>query len=71
LRVDVETFALQLYGTRAFHNAHKEQFDKPCSICAITSFAVNYGGTKHKPGEVIDLRLSTTQRKKLKVSPRA
>jgi hypothetical protein len=61
----VETFALQLYGTRAFHNAHKEQFDKPCSICAITSFTLSYGGTKHKPSE------KNIQRKKVRLSPRA
>ncbi|KAF2856273.1 hypothetical protein T440DRAFT_503909 [Plenodomus tracheiphilus IPT5] len=38
LRIDVEALALQLYRTRAFHNAHKEQFGKPCSLCAITRF---------------------------------
>ncbi|KAF1831514.1 hypothetical protein BDW02DRAFT_571973 [Decorospora gaudefroyi] len=38
LRVDVEALAWQLYRTRAFHNAHKEQFGKPCSLCAITTF---------------------------------
>ncbi|KAF1944536.1 hypothetical protein EJ02DRAFT_340767 [Clathrospora elynae] len=38
LRDDVEALALQLYRTRAFHSAHIEQQDKPCSICAITRF---------------------------------
>ena len=38
LRIDVEAMALDLYGTRAFHSAHLEQFGKPCSICAITRF---------------------------------
>ncbi|CBX92854.1 hypothetical protein LEMA_P055600.1 [Plenodomus lingam JN3] len=38
LRIDVEALALQLYRTRAFHNAHKEQFGKPCSLCGITRF---------------------------------
>lgn len=38
LRVDVEALALQLYRTREFHDAHPEQFDKPCLICAITTF---------------------------------
>ncbi|EUC39993.1 hypothetical protein COCMIDRAFT_41605 [Bipolaris oryzae ATCC 44560] len=36
LRVDVEALAFQLYHTRGFHDAHPEQFDRPCSICAIT-----------------------------------
>ncbi|KAJ4323076.1 hypothetical protein N0V94_002100 [Neodidymelliopsis sp. IMI 364377] len=38
LRIDVEAMALRLYGTRAFHAAHLDQFGKPCSICAITRF---------------------------------
>jgi hypothetical protein len=38
LRVDVEAMAFRLYGTRAFHAAHVDQFGKPCSICAFTRF---------------------------------
>lgn len=39
LRVDVEALALQLYHTREFHDAHPEQFGRPCSMCAITRFS--------------------------------
>ncbi|KAF2032580.1 hypothetical protein EK21DRAFT_60673 [Setomelanomma holmii] len=38
LRIDVEALALQLYGTRAFHDVRGEQPGKPCTICAITRF---------------------------------
>lgn len=42
LRIDVESVALQLYGTRAFHDAHVEQLGKPCYICAITRFTPEF-----------------------------
>ncbi|KAF2131522.1 hypothetical protein P153DRAFT_365104 [Dothidotthia symphoricarpi CBS 119687] len=48
LRIDVENLALQLYGTRAFHSAHVEQFGKPCSICAITRFTSEFRVSKAK-----------------------
>jgi hypothetical protein len=56
LRVDVEVLAWQLYRTRAFHNAHKEQFGKPCSICAITRFLPEYHGVKLRPNQKTSVR---------------
>ncbi|KAL5113753.1 hypothetical protein ACEQ8H_008365 [Pleosporales sp. CAS-2024a] len=62
LRTDVEAMALQLYGTRAFHEAHPEQLGKPCSICAITRFTRNQQGTKHKASD--DRHRPVTKKKK-------
>lgn len=45
LRVDVEAMAFRLYGTRAFHAAHVDQFGKPCSICAITRFEPHFSSS--------------------------
>lgn len=56
LRVDVEAFALELYRTREFHDAHPEQFDRPCSICAITRFTHNHKVNKPQPGKKITAR---------------
>ncbi|KAH6259400.1 hypothetical protein HBI40_090050 [Parastagonospora nodorum] len=63
LRVDVEAVALQLYGTRAFHEAHQEQFGRPCSICAITKFTPSQRGTRHKSTQKSERRI-VNQRKK-------
>jgi hypothetical protein len=70
LRTDIEALALQLYGTRAFHDAHEEQFGKPCSICAITKFSPSHRSTKLKSMQKLDRRL-LSQRKKIRRSTRA
>ncbi|RMZ68890.1 hypothetical protein GMOD_00002778 [Pyrenophora seminiperda CCB06] len=49
LRIDVEALALQLYRTRAFHEARKEQLGRPCSICAITRFTTRHIAKKRAP----------------------
>jgi hypothetical protein len=69
LRIDIETLALQLYGTRAFHDAHHEQFGKPCSICAITKFTPSLRSTRHKSIQKLDRRI-VNQRKKIRRSAR-
>ncbi|KAF1911826.1 hypothetical protein BDU57DRAFT_87486 [Ampelomyces quisqualis] len=69
LRIDVEALALQLYGTRAFHDAHPEQFGKPCSICAITKFTPTHRVSKHKSSQKTERRLAS-QKKKLRRSSR-
>ncbi|KAH7414089.1 hypothetical protein DE146DRAFT_601318 [Phaeosphaeria sp. MPI-PUGE-AT-0046c] len=69
LRVDVEALALQLYGTRAFHSAHQDQFGKPCAICAITNFTSVQRSARLKPGQKMDRRVAV-QRKKLRHSSR-
>ncbi|EOA82306.1 uncharacterized protein SETTUDRAFT_157133 [Exserohilum turcica Et28A] len=51
LRVDVEALALQLYRTRQFHDAHPEQFGKPCSMCAITRFTHRHDVKKSPPSQ--------------------
>ncbi|CAE7010188.1 hypothetical protein PTTW11_01971 [Pyrenophora teres f. teres] len=53
LRIDVEALALQLYRTRAFHEARQEQFGKPCSICAITRFAMRQIAKKRAPKRLL------------------
>jgi hypothetical protein len=63
LRIDVEALALQLYGTRAFHSAHVEQFGKPCSICAITRFVPDQRFTKPRPGQKNERRLVSVKKK--------
>ncbi|KAJ4342450.1 hypothetical protein N0V87_001069 [Didymella glomerata] len=50
LRVDVEAMAFRLYGTRAFHAAHVDQFGKPCSICAFTRFQPQFAATRSERG---------------------
>ncbi|KAF3053079.1 hypothetical protein E8E11_003178 [Didymella keratinophila] len=50
LRVDVEAMAFRLYGTRAFHAAHVDQFGKPCSICAITRFEPQFSAARSERG---------------------
>jgi hypothetical protein len=69
LRIDVEALALQLYGTRAFHDAHEEQFGKPCSICAITKFTPSLRSTKHKSIQRLDRR-PVNQRRRARRSAR-
>lgn len=69
LRIDVEALALQLYGTRAFHSAHQEQFGKPCAICAITRFNTVQRSIKHKSGQKTDRKVAV-QRMKLRRSSR-
>ena len=56
LRVDVEELALQLYRTREFHNARKEQFGKPCSLCAITRFRPEHHIGKPRPAQKAAVR---------------
>ncbi|USP74169.1 hypothetical protein yc1106_01443 [Curvularia clavata] len=56
LRVDVEALALQLYRTREFHDAHPEQFDKPCLICAITTFTDKHDTEKRQTSHKIAVR---------------
>ncbi|PZD28767.1 hypothetical protein A1F96_05655 [Pyrenophora tritici-repentis] len=53
LRIDVEALALQLYRTRAFHEARKEQFGRPCSICAITRFNLRQIAKKRAPKRLL------------------
>jgi hypothetical protein len=65
LRVDVETLALSLYGTRAFHDAHREQHDRPCAICAITTFTPPTRVLKAKP-TLKNLRRVVSQKRKSK-----
>ncbi|KAI4641697.1 hypothetical protein J4E93_007795 [Alternaria ventricosa] len=62
LRVDVEALALQLYRTREFHNARKEQFGKPCSICAITRFRPEHHIGKPRPTQKTAVRLIAKKR---------
>lgn len=40
LRIDVEALALELYGTRAFHDTRSQGFDVPCSIpnCGLAGY---------------------------------
>jgi hypothetical protein len=63
LRIDVESLALRLYGTRAFHNAHIEQFGKPCSICAITRFISEHQGAKPRFGQKNERRPGSSKKK--------
>ncbi|KAF1841189.1 uncharacterized protein K460DRAFT_371203 [Cucurbitaria berberidis CBS 394.84] len=70
LRIDVESLALQLYGTRAFHSAHVEQMGKPCSICAITRFLPTQNQlSKPKPSQKVR-PLASLKRKAIKRSTR-
>lgn len=64
LRIDVEHLALQLYGTRAFHNAHKEQFDKPCTLCAITRFTPEQPMSRLRSGQKGAVRQIASIRKR-------
>lgn len=56
LRVDVEALALQLYRTREFHDAHPDQFNKPCLICAITTFTDSHDAEKRPASHKIAVR---------------
>ncbi|KAJ4367270.1 hypothetical protein N0V83_006851 [Neocucurbitaria cava] len=71
LRIDVESLALRLYGTRAFHNAHVQQMGKPCSICAITRFLPSQTRlTKSKSGQKTTRPLASLKKKVTKRSSR-
>ncbi|KAH6614835.1 hypothetical protein C7974DRAFT_343496 [Boeremia exigua] len=69
LRVDVEAMAFALYGTRAFHAAHVDQFAKPCSICAITRFSPQFAASTRserglKRGTTRPVRRVVSQKRK-------
>lgn len=63
LRVDVEALALQLYGTRAFHDAHPDQMGKPCTICAIVKFTPKQKAVRIRTSPKFDRRLVVQKRK--------
>ncbi|KAG9186625.1 hypothetical protein G6011_09733 [Alternaria panax] len=62
LRVDVEELALQLYRTREFHSARKEQLGKPCNLCAITRFRPEHHIGKPRPTQKAAVRLIAKKR---------
>ncbi|KAF3043495.1 hypothetical protein E8E12_009710 [Didymella heteroderae] len=73
LRVDVEAMAFRLYGTRAFHAAHVDQFGKPCSICAFTRFEPQFSASTRserglKRGTTRPVRRVVSQKRKARRS---